>query len=1029
MISATRPRRAQAGRNGSSSASPPLPKIEGAPPAVRLALDAAAGAPASVDRRHRLADALREAAYREQAVDAYRCVIEMDAARATAYRDLGNVLTDSGRPVEGAMELRHALELLPNDPGTILGLLRALHKAKLSSDAMQWVERLEKESVAQPRNARQALYYGLGLSQVDRLDDAIAAVRHSLSIDDTDAEAWDFLGLLLIERQDWQAARIAFDRALALAPGRPQTLFNRATLRLRLGDYSGGFADYESRWDSPLFTTPRRDYGTPRWYGEQLHGETLLLHTEQGLGDTLQFVRFAEYAKRRGAGRVLLECEESLTRLLSCVRGVDEIVQRGQPRPRIDMHAPLMSLAHLAAITLDAVSASVPYLGVKTLVRVLPQRQTHVRLRIGIAWEASRSGGSFHDKSVPLDYFTPLATRDDIELFSLQKGPGADALQVSPLCSRIADLGSRFVDLRDTADVIAQLDLVISVDTAVCHLAGAMGVPVWTLLSFAGDWRWLLERPDSPWYPSMRLWRQDASKDWSVVMNAVSASIGAETPPRSPFTPLTVEHADLAADAHLVAALRHEEQGEHVEAVATYREALLRDASDADVWNNFGVALAKIGRLEESRAALREAVRIAPLHSQAGLNYTAVDRAWRGSSERTQAQGDLNEPRFGIDWQVSAFSGWGIYGMNLVAHSRHHQRFTPVVFHAPHLPGTTDLQRSALQAIAVGRVHADEVLRQAGACPFPTMHALGNGLQGGELASRLRSTRRIGIAFLEDSRLGLEALARGRSYDRIVCGSNWNFELLNAYGLDQIALVVQGIDTTVFHPAPSSGRLSNRFVVFSGGKLEYRKGQDLVIAAFARFYRRHPDSMLMIAWHNHWPQTMRELCTAGHVRDLPPLVDGRLSVTPWLERYGIPHSAVLDVGLMPNEQMAAHIRDADVAVFPNRAEGGTNLVAMETLACAVPTILSANTGHLDLISDEHNIVLRQQSSCRTTPSYSGTDGWGESSIDEIVDALEFAYTQPATVRKRAQAAADVMLGASWDNQIARLFDAVHDLLV
>ncbi len=995
---------------------------------VRQAIDAARRQPLSVERRHALADALRTTAYHAEAIAAYRTVISMDVDRGTAYRDLGNVLTDSGRPNEGVRELQRAVELMPAEPGALLGLLRTLQKCGRSDESAPLVDRLERTAAENPAEARAQLYFGLALSQVNRLDDAITGVRRALAIDDLDAEAWDFLGMLLADRREWDAAHAAFDRALELVPGRPQTLFNRATLRLRLGDCAGGFADYEGRWDSPLFTTPRQDYGVPRWRGEPLEGKALLIHTEQGLGDTLQFARFIGQAKASGASRVVLECEDSMVRVLAAVTGIDEIVRRGEPLPPIDAHAPLMSLAHFAHATLDTVASVQPYLGVDRAVRVLPPRDAQVRLRVGIVWEASRSGGSFRAKSVPLERFAPLAERPDIELFSLQKGPGEQTLAESPLRARIIDLGSRFVDLRDTADVLSQLDLVITVDTAVCHLAGAMGVAVWTLVPHGCDWRWLLARSDSPWYPTMRLFRQDASGDWSPALAQMLAAIDAASPGMVPASSDFARRARTAPDAHLLAGVKHTQQGEFLEAAFAYNEALTIDDGSADVWNNFGVALAKAGRLVDSRDALARAVSIDGAHEDAGRNLEAVQQALHGTS-RPAPQGDTRQPRVGLDWQVGATSGWGIYGMNLVAHTMRRGHFTPVLFYEPQLDGATPLQRTAQQGFAIGRVHAEQVLKENGVCPFPTLHALGNGLQSGPLGTQLRSTRRLGMVFFEDTRLGPDALDRGRSYDRLIAGSTWNADVLKAAGLAHTVMVIQGIDTSVFHPAPRTGGRPDRFVVFSGGKLEYRKGQDLVVAAFARFRQRHPDALLMVAWHNHWPQTMAEIVTAGHVHDVPAhSVDGHLELVPWLARHGIPADAVLDLGLVPNAQMAPLVRNADVALFPNRAEGGTNLVAMEALASGVPCILSANTGHLDLTSDEHNIVLMQQAACRPTPSFGGTEGWGESSVDEIVEALEFAYRQRDEAQRRAANAAAVMAGASWHHQIDRLFDAVTDVL-
>ena len=486
--------------------------------------------------------------------------------------------------------------------------------------------------------------------------------------------------------------------------------------------------------------------------------------------------------------------------------------------------------------------------------------------------------------------------------------------------------------------------------------------------------------------------------------------------------------------AHLLAAIDAEVNGRYLEAARAYDAALMLDSTSADVWNNLGVMLAKSGHVSQSVTAFENSIKLNATHAHSPSNLAMVQEQLRNAPPRRAAQrvvpqGDPAKQRFGIDWQVSTTSGWGIYGLNLVANTLRRHEFTPVVFHDPDVTGATPDQREVLKRLSEGSHHALSAQENRSDCQFPTLHALGNRLIGGPLVRQLRSTRRVGLVFLEDSRLDPDAVARGRMFDRIVAGSTWNEELLRAQGLEQTRLVFQGVDTSVFHPAPRTGRFAGRFVVFSGGKLEYRKGQDLVVAAFARFHLRHPDAMLMVAWHNHWPQTVAEIVTAGHVRDVPSMDStGRLELVPWLARYAIPADVVIDLGLVPNCEMAAFVREADVAVFPNRAEGGTNLVAMETLASGVPCILSENTGHLDLTSDDHNIVLHRQGVCLPTGTYGGTDGWGECDVDEIVEALELAYTQRDECLRRASNAAAIMANASWHHQIDRLFAAIGDVL-
>ena len=196
--------------------------------------------------------------------------------------------------------------------------------------------------------------------------------------------------------------------------------------------------------------------------------------------------------------------------------------------------------------------------------------------------------------------------------------------------------------------------------------------------------------------------------------------------------------------------------------------------------------------------------------------------------------------------------------------------------------------------------------------------------------------------------------------------------MLRAHGVDNVVTVLQGIDASLFKSRPRKVRRRDQFLVFSGGKLEYRKGQDIVVAAFREFVRRHPEAKLMVAWHNHWPRTMGEIGVAGHVRGVPAINGaGRPEMTRWLAENGIPAGNVVDLGLRGNAEMGSLIVEADVALFTNRAEGGTNLVAMECLAAGVPTILSANTGHLDLIDDSRCFPLRTQGASRATPSFRG----------------------------------------------------------
>jgi len=240
--------------------------------------------------------------------------------------------------------------------------------------------------------------------------------------------------------------------------------------------------------------------------------------------------------------------------------------------------------------------------------------------------------------------------------------------------------------------------------------------------------------------------------------------------------------------------------------------------------------------------------------------------------------------------------------------------------------------------------------------------------------------------------------------------------------LDNVAPHIEAIEHAL---RPLCGRRSNVLNLSAMPSM----GSSWLLPRLPRFVKRHPEAKLMVAWHNHWPQSMGEIGTVGHVRGMPA-VDrtGRTDMARWLEQNGIPADNVIDLGLRGNVEMASLLAEADVALFTNRAEGGTNLVAMEALALGVPTILSANTGHLDLVDDSRCFVLRRQSAVRATASFRGVDGWGETSVDEAIEALEMVYANPDEAARRAANAAAWMRGLSWDSQIDKLYASIDDLI-
>lgn len=390
-----------------------------------------------------------------------------------------------------------------------------------------------------------------------------------------------------------------------------------------------------------------------------------------------------------------------------------------------------------------------------------------------------------------------------------------------------------------------------------------------------------------------------------------------------------------------------------------------------------------------------------------------------------------------IDWELSTAHGWGVFGLNLALQLIRQGRGMPALLLQPDLRDASPVARALLHQAVCAQPVLGRILADAGDhvvdADYPAIRGLGPGLAPQPASSRLRTPRNAGVTFLEDTVVSDQARAWGNAFDVLIAGSAWTGALLEANGIGNVRVAQQGIDPAVFHPGPRSGLLDGRFVVFSGGKLEYRKGQDLVVAAFRIFVQRHPEALLVAAWHNPWPRTAAGVDRMEHVRGAPgPDGVGGLAIGPWLVANGIPAENLLVPGPLPNAAMAPLLRDADLAVFPNRCEGGTNLVAMEAMATGVPCILSANTGHLDLIQEDNCYPLTlQRPVAGGCPLYQGYEGWGESDVGEIVELMERVFAHRTESRTRGGRAAEWMRGEwTWENRMSDLLDvlAEHEIV-
>jgi tetratricopeptide (TPR) repeat protein len=456
----------------------------------------------------------------EEALVSCNRAIALKPDYAEAFNNRGNVLKDLKRFEEALADYDQAIALKPdyaeffNNRGIVLKELKRLEEALASCD---------RAVALRPDYAEAFNNRGNALKDLKRFEEAQASYDRAIALKPDYAEAFNNRGNAFQNLKRFEEALASYDRAIALKSDYADGYFNRGFARLLIGKYSEGWPDYEWRWTETLGTS-RRDFPQALWRGDAIAGKTILLHAEQGVGDTIQFCRFAELVTERG-GRVILEVQPALKRLLSKLEGTQIVLARGEPLPPFDVHCPLLSLP-LAFCTQLATIPPPPRLRVPAeLVQEWERRLgPRSKPRMGIVWAGNPSHKNDQNRSIPLD--TMLALRDlPIQLISLQKevrNGDQDILAAHP---DIAQFGSELTDFLETAALVSALDMVISVDTSVAHLAATLGKPTWILLPFLPDWRWLLDREDSPWYPTMRLFRQPEQDNWTLVFAKIKQEL------------------------------------------------------------------------------------------------------------------------------------------------------------------------------------------------------------------------------------------------------------------------------------------------------------------------------------------------------------------------------------------------------------------------------------------------------------------------------------------------------------------------
>ncbi len=474
------------------------------------------------DAYNNLGIALAKKGQLDDAVAAYLRALQAQPAHVGAMTNLGNALKDQGHFEEAIATYQRALDIEPSFPQawTNLGIALALHG------------RLDEAVAAHSRALALDPHYlvahnnlSIALRERGDLDDAMVECRRALDLQPACAAAHNNLGNALRELGRYAEAEANYRRALEIEPDLGEAQFNYAVLLLLRGDYERAWPLYESRRHE-VGHVPRQ-FPQPAWTGEPLAGRRVLIHAEQGFGDAIQFVRYAGLIAESG-GEVIVECPRPLAKLFRTATGVHQVVATGDPLPPFDLHVAMLSQPLGFRTTRDTIPAAVPYLSADPARSVIWRHRLgprHSRPRVGLAWAGNSKTVLLRRRHLtPIDLY-PLLTISGVDFYSLQVGHDLARFRDLEGAAPVIDLTAEIADFADTAALITELDLVISVDTAVAHLAGALGRPIWTLLPFVPDWRWGLETTTSPWYPSMRLYRQTTAGDWSTVVSRAATEL------------------------------------------------------------------------------------------------------------------------------------------------------------------------------------------------------------------------------------------------------------------------------------------------------------------------------------------------------------------------------------------------------------------------------------------------------------------------------------------------------------------------
>ncbi len=839
----------------------------------------------------------------EKTIDYYKKILLIDGNNSEAYYSLG-VCYQYMEKNELALEYyKKAVEFNPDNIG-------ALNNLGLLYSALKNYEEAEKHFnnalKVNPEYFCTLLNLGGIRLGIDRFEEALQCFDRALTIllkDNTDNEniskAYTNIGVVHYRRKNLDEALKFFNKAIELYPQSLIAHYNKAELLLISGEFDEGWKEYEWRID-------RKDFGQRKFSKlfkpeYDLKGKRVLVYAEQGLGDAIQFSRYLPILKERGC-YVIFECGKEMHELLQGFDGIDEIIERNivkAPDIDYDYELPLLSLPLYFKTNINNIPAQVPYLKAN---KNLKDKWSEIindkdKIKIGLVWAGSPAHTNDRNRSVSLNQFMSLLSIEKTHFYSLQKG--IPVIQAKDYQLLLTDLDSHINTFSDTAAIIENLDLVIAVDTSVAHLAGALGKETWLLLPFLPDWRWLLDRSDSLWYPTIKLYRQPAFQDWKSV-----------------FTTLKNDLTDFVAKKK--------------------KEIIKNESGYPDLKTN-----------------------TIYLGLTSGENF-----------------------------------GWGVCSKYLKKELSH--------------------------KINIINVDENPELVIAGKVNGTVFHTLNNN----DFSSLqpVRGAINVGYTFFEFE-LNDEAVKNSANYEIILGGSSWNEKKLNERGIENSGVLIQGIDSELFYPEEKE-KNNDLFIIFSGGKFELRKGQDLVLKAVQIMQQKFPDTILINAWYNMWPDSMHSMYASKHIKYEYKPDTWKNFMVNLCRINNIDGNKVFTMPITPNNKLRNLYLSSDIGLFPNRCEGGTNLVLMEYMACGKPVIASYTSGHKDVITENNSFPLKHLHEFKLHDGKQLIADWQEPDLDEMVAKLEFAYYNRDEIKRVGKKAGKDMKNFTWEKSADSLLEII-----